>query len=57
MKVERLGREKKKISVYTKEELDAKMNKTVPAKKTEKKATTKATTAKKANTKKEVATA
>ena len=57
MKVERLGREKKKISVYTKEELDAKMNKTVPAKKTAKKETTKATTTKKTNTKKEVATA
>ncbi len=60
MKVERMGRDKKKISVYDKAELDAKMAKNKPAKKAEaKKPTEKKETAKKPATKKKekVATA
>ena len=60
MKVERMGRDKKKISVYDKAELDAKMAKNKPTKKVEaKKPTEKKETAKKPATKKKekVATA
>ena len=58
MKVERMGRDKKKISVYDKAELEAKMAKNKPVKKVEdKKTTTKKTTTKKATAKKKVATA
>ncbi|MBR3134401.1 MAG: 50S ribosomal protein L27 [Clostridia bacterium] len=60
MKVERLGRDKKKISVYSKEELAAKDSKKAPAKKAEAKKTTtakKSSSTKKVATKKEVATA
>lgn len=60
MKVERLGRDKKKISVYAEEPKKAKQAKKTPTKKVEEKKseTAKKTTAtKKTATKKEVATA
>ena len=55
VKFERLGRDKKQVSVYTAEELNAMASKKEEPKKVEKKETVKKTTAKKTTTKKAVA--
>ena len=55
VKFERLGRDKKQVSVYTAEELNAMASKKEEPKKVEKKETGKNTTAKKTTTKKAVA--
>ncbi|MBR3325298.1 MAG: 50S ribosomal protein L27 [Clostridia bacterium] len=58
MKVERMGRNKKKVSVYTQEELEAKTAKKVPSKTVSaKKTAKKAKTSTKNTAKKKVATA